>query len=257
MDREMSDQPLAGRVALVTGGSRGLGAAICRRLAAHGAAVAINYKSNHAAAELVATAISAAGGRVLPAQADVSQEAAVIEMVRRVEQDLGPVEILVSNAWPGWRGGAIEDVPWESYQWYVDQIVRGTYHTVRAVLPGMKQRHWGRIITIGTTSMYELNQHHTPYIAAKGALLALTRGLARDLGPDNICVNMVSPGLIYGGDDPAPPEWGQPHAARTALGRNPSAWEVAGAVAFLSSAWADAITGVQIPVSCGLLMQAG
>jgi 3-oxoacyl-[acyl-carrier protein] reductase len=257
MDREMSAEPLAGRVALVTGGSRGLGAAICRRLAQHGAAVAVNYKSNREAAESVAATISAAGGLAFAAQADVTQEAAVEGMVRRVERELGAVDILVSNAWPGWRGGAIEDMPWETYQWYIDQIVQATYHTVRAVLPGMKERHWGRIITIGTTSMYELNQHHTPYIAAKGALLALTRGLARDLGPDNICVNMVSPGLIYSGDGLPPSDWGQPHAARTAMGRNPSAWEVAGAVAFLSSPWADAITGVQIPVSCGLLMQAG
>lgn len=253
----MSMQPLDGRVALVTGGSRGIGAAIGRRLAEHGAVVALNYKSNHEAAVSVAAAITAAGGRVMLAQADVTQEAEVGAMVRQVEQELGAVDILVNNAWPGWRGGAIEDLPWETYQWYIDQIVRATYNMVRAVLPAMKARHWGRIITMGTTSMYELNQHHTPYIAAKGALLALTRGLARDLGPANICVNMVSPGLVYSGDGLPPPDWGQPHAGRTALGRNPSAWEVAGAVAFLASPWADAITGVQLPVSCGLLMQAG
>lgn len=253
----MSTQLLAGRVALVTGGSRGIGAAICRRLAEHGALVALNYRSNHAAAASVAATITAAGGRVMLAQADVTQEAAVVAMVTSVERELGAVDILVNNAWPGWRGGAIDELPWETYQWYIDQIVRATYHTVRAVLPAMKQRRWGRVITMGTTSMYELNQHHTPYIAAKGALLALTRGLARDLGPANICVNMVSPGLVYSGDAIPPPDWGQPHAARTALGRNPNAWEVAGAVAFLASPWSDAITGVQLPVSCGLLMQAG
>src|SRR5579883_1665133 len=103
----------------------------------------------------------------------------------------------------------------------------------------MKARHWGRIINIGTTSMYELNERHTPYITAKGALLALTRGLARDLGPFNVCVNMVSPGLVWHGEGLAPPEWGHTHASRTALGRNPTAWEVAGAVVFLASPLAD------------------
>lgn len=253
----MSERFLAGRVALVTGGSRGIGAAICRRLAEHGAAVVVNYRSNHQAAEEVAAAIRAGGGQALLAPADVSQEEAVRAMVEQAQRELGPIDVLVNNAWPGWRPGAIDELPWETYQWYLDQMVRAAYHTTRAVLPAMKERRWGRIVMIGTTSMYELNEHHTPYIAAKGALLALTRGLARDLGRFNICVNMVSPGLVWRGPGEPPAGWGEVHAGRAALGRNPTAWEIAGAVTFLASPLADAITGVQLPVCCGLIMHAG
>jgi 3-oxoacyl-[acyl-carrier protein] reductase len=242
---------------MVTGGSRGIGAAVCRLLAEQGAAVIVNYRSGAVAANAVAESIIGAGGRALVMAADVTDEAAVAAMVEQAQTELGPVDILVNNAWPGWRGGAIDELPWETYQWYTDQIVRAAYHTVRAVLPAMKERRWGRIINIGTTSMYDLNLHHTPYIAAKGALLALTRGLARDLGPHNICVNMVSPGLVYSGEGQPPADWGQPHAGRTALGRNPTVHEVAGAVTFLAGPHGGAITGIQLPVCCGLLMHVG
>jgi 3-oxoacyl-[acyl-carrier protein] reductase len=248
---------LAGRVALVTGGSRGIGAATCRRLAQHGAAVAINYLTNDEAAEDVAAAIVAAGGRALPVHGDVSDEPAVKAMVERVARELGPIDILVNNAFPGFHGGAIEDVPWETYQLNIDQMVRAAYHTVRAVLPSMEKQRWGRIINLGTTSMYELNERHTPYITAKGALLALTRGLARDLGSFNILVNMVSPGLVYNGPQPPPARWGRTHASRSAMGRNPTAWEVAGAVVFFASPLADAVTGVHLPACCGLIMHVG
>jgi len=257
MDGEMSGRLLEGHVALVTGGSRGIGAAICRCLAEHGAAVAINYRSRHADAEVVAADIIAAGGRAILVAADVTDEGAIQAIVAQASQELAPIDILVNNAWPGWRGGPIDEVAWDTYQWYTEQIVHAAYNTVRAVLPQMRARRWGRIINIGTTSMYELNAQHTPYIAAKGALLALTRGLARDLGPANILVNMVTPGLVYSGDGEPPPDWGQPHAGRTALGRNPTAREVAGAVALLASPLASAITGVQLPVCGGLVMQVG
>ena len=248
---------LSGRVALVTGGSRGIGAAICERLAAHGASIGIGYRTNHRAAEEVAARVRHAGRHAVLAPGDVTHETAVQEAVALVQREVGPIDILVNNAFPGFRGGAIEDLPWTTYQWYVDQIVRAAYNTIRAVLPDMKERKWGRIINLGTTSMYEFNRYHTAYISAKGALLALTRGLARDLGPHNICVNMVSPGLVYTDPMPPPSGWGEPHASRTALGRNPTAWEVAGAVVFLASPLADAITGVQLPVCCGQLMQVG
>ncbi|GIW90738.1 MAG: beta-ketoacyl-ACP reductase [Pirellulaceae bacterium] len=253
----MRSSLLAGRVALVTGGSRGIGAAICHLLAEQGAAVIVNYRSNHAAAQQVVAAITLAGGQAIAFAADVTDEQAVAGMVDQAVAHFGSVDILVNNAWPGWQGGAIEEVPWETYAWYMDHLVRAAYNTVRAVLPGMKRQRWGRIINIGTTSMYELNHHHTPYITAKGGLLALTRGLARDLGPHNICVNMVTPGLVWTREGEPPAGWGEPHVSRTALGRNPTAQDIAGAVTFLASPWADAITGVQLPVCGGLVMQVG
>lgn len=253
----MKSQLLDGHVALVTGGGRGIGAAICHLLAEHGAQVVINYRSRQADAEATASAIIADGGQAMTVAADVSDEVAVGEMVERIGKELGTVDILVNNAWPGWRGGPVDQVAWEDFHWYGEQIVHAAFNTVRAVLPAMRARRWGRIINIGTTSMYELNTNHTPYITAKGALLAFTRGLARDLGSDNILVNMISPGLVYSGDGLPPSGWGEPHASRTALGRNPTAREVAGAVTFLASPFADAVTGIQLPVACGLVMQVG
>jgi 3-oxoacyl-[acyl-carrier protein] reductase len=257
MDSQMNNQLLRGRVALVTGGSRGIGAAICQQLAEHGAKVIVNYRSNQEAALAVVAAIESAGGQAMAFAADVADEAAVVEMVNEVAARLGSVDVLVNNAWPGWRGGPIEEIDWETFSWYTENIVKAAYNTVRAVVPQMKQRQWGRIINIGTTSMYELNRHHTPYITAKGGLLALTRGLARDLGPDNICVNIVTPGLVWTGDEDPPVDWGEPHASRTALGRNPTAKDVAGAVTFLASPLANAVTGIQLPVCGGLVMQVG
>ena len=253
----MDTKLLGGRVALVTGGSRGIGAATCKRLAEHGAAVVVNYLSNHEAAQCVAEDIARLGGRVLLAPGDISQEQVVQTTVGLAKQEFGGIDILVNNAFPGFHGGTIEELAWETYQLNFDQMVRAAYHTVRAVLPGMKNQRWGRIVNLGTTAMYDLNPLSTAYISGKGALLALTRGLARDLGPFNICVNMVSPGLVYTGPAPQPENWGSEHARRSALGRNPSAREVAGAVVFLASSLADGVTGLQIPVCCGLLMHVG
>lgn len=253
----MGERLLEGRVALVTGGSRGIGAASCVRLAEHGAAVVVNYKSSHRAAEEVVSRIRELGGRALAVQADVSREEPVRAMVERAEGELGPVEVLVNNAWPGFQGGDVDELPWETYQLYFEQMVQGAYHAIRAVLPGMKARRWGRIINFGTTSMYEVCDHHTAYITSKGALVALTRGLARDLGPYGICVNMVTPSLVYTRPEPQPEGWGRTRAERSAFGRHPTPWEVAGAVVFLASPLADAVTGIQLPVATGLVMHVG
>jgi NAD(P)-dependent dehydrogenase (short-subunit alcohol dehydrogenase family) len=105
--------------------------------------------------------------------------------------------------------------------------------------------------------MYELNPEHGPYVAAKGAMLALTRALAREAGGDGITVNMVSPSLVWTGDGPEPAEFGAAHRSRTALGRLPTADEVAGAVVFLASPLASGITGAHLPVTCGSPMHVG
>ena len=249
---------LSGRVALVTGGSRGIGREISRGLAGAGAAVAVNYVRNEVAAAATVAAIAADGGTALPFPADVSDARAVEEMTTEIERRLGAVDIVVNNAWPTpWQGGSIEELDWVVYQRYVDQMLRAAYNTVRVTVAGMKAKRWGRIVNIGTTAMYELNEECTPYISAKGALLAFTRGLARDLGASNICVNMVSPSVIFTGEGEPPPGFGDAHAQRSPLGRNPTARESAGPVVFLASALADAVTGIQLPVACGLVMQAG
>lgn len=253
----MESRLLAGRTAFVTGGARGIGAAICRRLAANGAAVAVNYRRSRALAEALVAEIERAGGSAIAAPADVADPKRALRALADAAKKLGPVDVLVHNAWPGWKGGAIEDVPWDTFQWYVDQMLRPAVELTRAALASMKAARWGRIVLLGSTSMYELNQHHTPYLAAKGAMLALTRGLARDLGPHGITVNMVSPSLVWTGEGPVPREFEDAHRSRSALGRLPTPEDVAGAVVFLASPLADAVTGVQLPVSCGSPMHVG
>jgi 3-oxoacyl-[acyl-carrier protein] reductase len=248
---------LAGNVAFVTGGARGIGAAICRRAAAHGAAVAVNYLRSRARAEALVAEIRRDGGRAIAVGADITEADEGRAALARAASELGTVDVLVHNAWPGWQGGRFEDLAWPDFQRYVDGLLRPAVELTQAALPGMRERRRGRIVFLGSTSMYELNEEHTPYIASKGALLALARGMARDLGPFGVTVNVVSPSLVWTSDAPEPPEFGAEHRARNALGRLPSVDDVAGAVVFLASPLADAITGAQIPVSCGSPMHVG
>lgn len=248
---------LSGNVALVTGGSRGIGAAICRRFATHGAAVAVGYLRSRSRAEALVSEIEASGRRALALGFDVSNPKAARKGLARASETLGSIDVLVHNAWPGWRSGPLGSLGWDDFQHYLDSMLRPAFELTQAALPSMRQLGRGRVILLGSTSMYELNPEHAPYVAAKGAMLALTRALARELGPDGITVNMVSPSLVWTGDGPEPPEFGAEHRARAALGRLPTPEEVAGAVLFLASPLASGITGVQIPVSCGSPMHVG
>jgi 3-oxoacyl-[acyl-carrier protein] reductase len=254
----MESRLLAGHGAFVTGGARGIGAAICRRLAGHGAAVAVSYRRSRDAAERLVAAIAGDGGQAVAAPVDVTDAKAAAKALRRAAEALGrELDVIVHNAWPGWKGGAFDEVPWSTYQWYVDQMLRPAVELTRAALPPMQAARWGRVVLLGTSAMYELNQGHAPYLAAKGAMLALARGMARDLGQDGITVNMVSPGLVWTGDGPPPAGFGDEHRGRSALGRLPTPDDVAGAVVFLASRLADAITGVHLPVTCGSPMHVG
>lgn len=253
----MKDKLLSGRVALVTGGTGVIGGAICRRFAEHGASVAVAFRKNKTRADEIVGEITGRGGRAVAVRGDLTVEKEVQILVAAVREEVGPVDVLVNNAWPGWRGGAIDETPWNDYQWYVDQMVRAAYHTTRAVLPEMKEKRWGRIVNLGTTAVYELNARHLPYITGKGALLAMTRGVARDCGPYNICVNMVSPGQVWRKEGPPDPAFASEHTGRAALKRVVTPWEVAGAAVFFASSLADGITGVQLPVCAGMMMHAG
>ncbi|HUF57288.1 MAG TPA: SDR family oxidoreductase, partial [Thermohalobaculum sp.] len=198
-----------------------------------------------------------AGGRARALGFDVTDARAGARALKRAAAELGPVDVLVHNAWPGWRSGAFETLAWEDFQRYLDGMLRPAVELTRAALPAMRERRRGRIVLLGSTSMYELNPEHAPYFAAKGAMLALVRSLAREVGRDGVTVNMVSPSLVWTGDGPEPAEFGAAHRERNALGRLPTADDVAGAVVFLASPLADAVTGVHLPVSCGSPMHVG
>jgi 3-oxoacyl-[acyl-carrier protein] reductase len=187
---------LSGRVALVTGASRGLGAAIARRLGAANAKVALNTFGNPQLAESIAQDITRAGGTAKVFKADVREESDVSRMVAEIEQSLGPIDILVLNATGPQPFVKLEDLTWRHCLDQLEFFVKSPLLLTKAVLPHMKQQRRGRIIQIGS-EVFECGvPEFSNYVQAKGAQLGLTRSWALELAPHNITVNLVAPGWI-------------------------------------------------------------
>ena len=187
---------LEGKIALVTGGSRGIGRALALRLAREGAAVAVNYLGRAAEAEAVAKQIIDAGGRALAIGADVGDAGAVHAMVERVEIELGPLAILVNNAGITRRGDMME-FDYSQMESMRRTNVDGVVHITRAVVPGMRKMRFGRIVNISSIAAFGTTLPGATYYAAtKAAVNVLTRRFAMDLGPDGITVNAVAPGFV-------------------------------------------------------------
>jgi 3-oxoacyl-[acyl-carrier protein] reductase len=191
----MTTARIEGHVALVTGGSRGIGRATCLRLAEAGAAVAVNYHRNREAADTLVAQIQAEGGRALAFQADVADRTAVEGMVGRVREELGTVDILVNNAGILLRGTLLDyredefDLMWRTN-------VKGVLYCTAAVAPGMIDLGWGRVINLSSNAAVGTALPATTFYAAtKATVLSLTRRLAFELGPHGITVNAVLPGF--------------------------------------------------------------
>ena len=248
---------LKDQTAIITGASRGCGAATALRFAREGAAVVVNYAHDAKAAAAIVGRITAAGGRAVAVAADVTDAGAVKAMAETAKRIFGGrIDVLVNNAFPGFIGGTVGDASWEAFQAAWEPIVHGAFNCCQAVLPTMTGQRYGRIINLGTTGIWELNDAHAPYITAKGALVTLTRSLARDYGKFNITANMVTPGLVWTDlEAPQPSPHPSPHAQRAPLGRVTTADDVAKACVFFASDLADFITGANLPVCGGLVMQ--
>ena len=245
-------QDLKGRVALVTGASRGLGGEIARKLAANGAALAINYFNSAARAEQLAAAINAEGGRSIAVGGDVRDEAQVAELVARVTQRLGPIDILVVNATGPQPMLPIEQLSWRIMLDQLEFFVKSPMLLAQAVVPGMKQRRRGRIINIGSEVFEKGLPNFSNYVSAKGAQLGLTRSWAMELAEWGITVNHVSPGWIpTERHDDVPQDAKDGYAARVPLRRMGVPDDVAEAVAFLASDAAAFITGQKLSVNGG------
>ena len=244
---------LKGRIALVTGASRGLGAAVALRLAAGGAKTAINTFSNPDKAEAVAKKIRSAGGEAIVVAGDVRDEAAVAKMAAETRQKFGgPIDVLVVNATGPQPFIKLESMSWRDCLDQLEFFVKSPVLLAKAVVPCMKQRKWGRIIQIGSEVLEKGVPEFSNYVAAKGAQLGLTRSWAMELAAHGITVNIVSPGWIPSErhkDDSDDAK--RAYAAGVPMRRMGVADDIGAAVAFLASEEANFITGQKLSVNGG------
>jgi len=186
---------LAGKVALVTGGSRGIGRTIAVSLAEAGAAVAVNYRERAKEAASVVEAITKSGGRAMAVAADVSQSQAVTDMVAKVTRELGPVDVLVNNAGVG-LVRTVDDLTEADFDLTIAVNLKSVFLCTQAVLPGMRARKWGRIVNISSGAARGAGGVGPHYNASKAGMEGMTRGYAARLVKDGITVNAVAPSLI-------------------------------------------------------------
>jgi 3-oxoacyl-[acyl-carrier protein] reductase len=240
------------RTALVTGSSRGLGAAIARRLAADGLAVAVNDVSGGDAGRAVVAAIRDGGGVADVFTADVADERAVGELVPAVERALGAIDVLVLNATGPQPSAPLEAVGWEDHLAQLEFFVKSPVLLLRALLPRMRERGYGRIVQIDSEVFDNPPPGMSAYVAAKGGQIGLARAWARELAPLGITVNCVAPGFIpvERHDDVA---GGERHAylATVPAGRMGTPADIAHAVAFFASEAAGFVTGQRLVVDGG------
>jgi 3-oxoacyl-[acyl-carrier protein] reductase len=242
-------QSLKGKVALVTGGSRGIGAAIAKRLAADGASVAITYAKDAGSASAVVKEIEGTGGRAAAIQADAADSNAIQAAVEKAVSTFGKIDVLVNNA-----GTAIpkpfQDTSLEEMDRMININLRGVFITTQTALSHMNDN--GRIIMIGScVGERNLTPGLAAYSATKGAVKMFTQSLSREVGGRGITVNNVQPGPIDTDLNPAAGEWATPQKAVTALKRYGHVDEVAALVAFVAGPESSYITGANLTVDGG------
>jgi 3-oxoacyl-[acyl-carrier protein] reductase len=249
---------LAGKTALVTGGSRGIGRAISLGLAREGAKVAVNYATNKDAADETVAMIRAAGGYGIAVQGDVSRSADVVAMVKQIEAELGPVTILVNNA-----GITDAHKPWheiseEEWDRVLAVNLKSCFLCFREVYPAMRDAGWGRVINISSVTYWLGKANLLHYVSAKAGMIGFARVLSREVGVDGITVNAVTPGAIQTESElelfPMQDELALQMNELQGIKRRGIPGDITGAVLFLASDAASFITGQTINVDGGWAM---
>lgn len=244
---------LDGSKALVTGAGRGIGTRIATRLAAEGAAVALSYRASRGGAEKAAEAIRAGGGTAVCLQADLSREEDANQLAGEAISALGGLDILVNNAAGFGPLKRLEEASWADIDGEWQAVVRPVFLLTRALLPHLLAQKRGRIVNLSATLLQRPAATYGAHAMAKAAVLALTRTLAREVGPHNICVNAVSPGMtLTQFSEGLPAALKSEVAARTPLRRLATSDDVAGAVVFFCSPLAGFVTGANLAPDGGL-----
>jgi 3-oxoacyl-[acyl-carrier protein] reductase len=248
--------PLQGKVALVTGASRGIGAAAAKRLAQGGASVVVNYHQNHEAAQKVLEEVESAGSRGMIFQADVTRKDQVEHMVKVTEQKLGPVDVLVNNAYFPFEVGQLHDLSWESFHRAVEHELAAFFFSLGACLPAMKEKKAGRIIVVSSRLAQQPLPKMGAYAAAKSALESMANTMAIELGPLGIAVNVVTPAFTLTDASMIMPEAFRERVKETRpLKKHLYPEDVAGAIAFLAGDEASMLTGSHILITGGSHLQ--
>jgi 3-oxoacyl-[acyl-carrier protein] reductase len=249
------------KTVLVTGSSRGIGAAIARGFAAEGATVIVNYLQNEEAAERTVASCLELGGDAWAIQADVTSESDVNRMMEQIELEVGKLDVVVNNAFkpyvfnPDTRK-MFSQLKWEDYQEQIDGALKSTYYVCQEAIPLMKKQTRGSIVNIVTNLVQQPLIPYHDYTTAKSALIGFSRNLAVDLGAFGIRVNCVAPGLVYPTDASreTKEEVKEMIIAQTPLRRIAQPEDIVGPVLFLSSEWSEFMTGQTLFVDGGLVM---
>ena len=248
---------LENKVALITGSVRGTGAGIARVFAGEGARVVINQVKEEGSPQQVLEEIESAGGQALFVKADITDEAQVADMISQTEDRLGQIDILVNNYAGSIPQKLFQDTTWADWQYQVETTVKAAFLCAQAVLPGMKTRQWGRIISINTIGIHQPSPHYHAYIAVKTAMLGFSRNLAVEFGQYNITVNIVSPGLTLTPEvkDMLTEENQARHESKVPLRRTGTVEDTANAALFFASELSSFVTGHYMPVCGGQVLE--
>jgi 3-oxoacyl-[acyl-carrier protein] reductase len=249
-------QSLQGKVVLVTGASRGIGAAAAKRLAQFGANVVINYNQNRDAAEKVLQELKDSDGRGMIFQADVTQKDQVEAMARAVREKFGVVDVLVNNAYFPFEVGQLHELSWESFHRAIEHELSAIYHCVQACLPGMVEKKSGRIIVVSSRLAQQPLPRMGAYAAAKSALESMANTMAIELGPLGIAVNVVTPAFTLTDASLIMPQEFRERVRQTRpLRKHLYPEDVAGTIAFLAGDEASMLTGSHILITGGSHLQ--